>query len=345
MTAPDVSVIVLGWNGRQYVDACLDSLRDQDFARPYEVLFVDNGSRDGTADAADCHAGVQVHRLDRNHGYCAGNNIAFAFTVAPLVVFLNQDVIVHRAWLSRLVAAVESNPSIKAAHACLVHPWNPEFAAADRHGALTRAYVPDLSPLGFVAYRELPSSPTPVDTIFLSGSSLILARDAIDEIGGYVFDPDMWAYGEDLDLALRLRSAGYRTVAATDAVVYHFHTLSDSLTVASLRKTVRIISNRLLAAWKASTWLEFAFLALLTVVGSPFNAGEFGLSRARKLAYGLLLVPPTLLALVTAIAWMPRFAGRRRQELALRRAPRWWLPRAMVFDRARLAGDDFRRAR
>src|SRR3989304_5393552 len=74
---PAVSVIVLGWNGRQYVAPCLTSLLAQDFDRPYEILFVDNGSTDGTADLAERHAGVRVHRLDRNYGYCLGNNKGF----------------------------------------------------------------------------------------------------------------------------------------------------------------------------------------------------------------------------------------------------------------------------
>src|ERR687896_202519 len=105
---PLVSIVVLGWNGREYVDGCLSSLLDQDFDRPYEVLFVDNGSIDGTADAAEGYAGVRVHRLDRNYGYCLGNNKGFEIAHGAYVVFLNQDVIVHRSWLTELVAALES---------------------------------------------------------------------------------------------------------------------------------------------------------------------------------------------------------------------------------------------
>src|SRR3989304_6027578 len=189
---PTVSVIVLGWNGRQYVDPCLTSLPAQDFDRPYEVLFVDNGSTDGTADLAERHAGVRVHRLDRNYGYCLGNNKGFE----------------------------------------------------------------------------------------LAGG------------GGSVFDPDMFAYAEDMALALRIRNAGYRTVVATGAVLYHDHTLQDQVSLRSFVKTVRIIRNRLLALWKCSSWPEFLALATITLAGAPLHSSQFGLPLSKKMLYFLLLIPP-----------------------------------------------------
>ena len=73
--SPAVSVVVLGYNGLQYVDACLDSLRDQDAdTPPYEVLFFDNASTDGTPEAvAGRHRWVRLVRSERNLGYAAGN--------------------------------------------------------------------------------------------------------------------------------------------------------------------------------------------------------------------------------------------------------------------------------
>jgi len=335
-TSPVVSIIVLGWNGRQYVDDCLASLLDQDFSRPYEVLFVDNGSRDGTPERAAAYEGVMVHRLDRNYGYCQGNNMGFERARGDFVVFLNQDVVVHRSWLRELVAAVETDDAIQAGHANVLQPWYPEFAAMDRTGPVRGAYTADLSPLGYIHYRQVQVEPRVHDTLFLHGVSIIVKRGVIDELG-YAFDPDMWAYAEDMDLALRVRAAGYRTVVATHAVVYHKHTLEARPSPATFRKTVRIIRNRLLALWKCSTWPEFLPLAAVTVAGAPFNAGEFGLSPARRVLYGFLLVPPTLAAVVATVAAMPRFARRRQHVLVTRVVPRWWLVRTMLFDRAHLS--------
>lgn len=334
---PDVSIIVLGWNGRQYVDACLTSLLDQSFERPYELLFVDNGSSDGTPDLASTYAGVTVHRFDRNYGFCIGNNKGFALTRGALVVFLNQDVIVHRDWLRELVSAVESAPDVMAAHANIVHPWNPEFPAHDRTAALSNAYTAELSRLGFIQYERVSPSEPVRDTLFLSGSSTILRRQIVEEAGGYVFDPDMFAYGEDMDLGLRIRGLGYRTVVATRATVYHFHTLHDELSLKAVLRVVRIIRNRLLAFWKSSTWPEFAVLAAVTVVGSPLNSGQFGLPLSKRIVYGLALVPPTVLALGATVLAMPTYAARRRDLLSKRRREPWWLVRTLLFDRRGLS--------
>lgn len=337
---PAVSIIILGYNGRDYVASCIESVLDQDFEHPYEVLFVDNGSKDGSAEAAAKYERVRVHRLDRNYGYCQGNNIGAGLARAPLLVFLNQDVVVHRSWLRELVAAVTDHPGVAAAHPNVVHPWNPEYRAMDREGAVLSGYTPDLHPLGFVVHKRIPVDAPVLDTLFLSGVSIILRRDVLPEVGGYVFDPDMFAYGEDLDLGLRLRSVGYRTVVATRAVLYHDHTLDDRLSLASFRKTVRIIRNRILAFWKSSDWLEFLPLALITIGGSPFNSSQFGLPGWKRALYFIMLIPPTLVAAVAAVVEMPRYAERRRDVLARRRAGRWWLLRSLLLDRAALSRVD-----
>ncbi len=333
---PAVSVIVLGYNGREYVDSCLASLLDQDFGRPYEILFVDNGSVDGSADLAEKYDGVRVHRLDKNYGYCRGNNMGADLARGSLLVFLNQDVIVHQAWLRELVAAVEDDPTVMAGQANVIHPWNPEFSRKERRKPVAAAYTGELSRLGFVEYRKVPVEQRAVDTLFLSGVSIILKREIVDQIGGYVFDPDMFLYGEDMDLALRIRTSGYRTIVATGAVVYHAHVLQDQISLQSFVKTVRIIRNRLLALWKCSDWLEFLPLSAITLIGAPFNSSQFGLSAFKRVLYFFLLTPPTLVAGFAALVAMPKFARRRRETLSRRRVSRGWLLRTLVFDRSNL---------
>src|SRR5262249_17805542 len=159
-------------------------------------------SRDGTADLAVGYDGVRVSRLPRNLGYAGGNNIGAELARAELIVFLNQDVVVHRSWLHELVAAIKGDESIAAAHANTLHPWNPEFGLKERQLALPVAYYGELARLGFVEYRRADATRPILDTLFLSGVSIILKRGVIPLIGGYVFDPDMFLYGEDMDLAL-----------------------------------------------------------------------------------------------------------------------------------------------
>ncbi|MEX1254418.1 MAG: glycosyltransferase family 2 protein [Dehalococcoidia bacterium] len=326
---PMVSVIVLGWNGRQDLEGCLSSLLDQTLPRDqYDVLYVDNGSRDGSLEfVRDRFPDVRVLALDRNYGYCEGNNIGFGETRGQFAVFLNQDAVLHRACLQELVNAVRSSPEIVAAHANIIQPWYPEFAGIDERAGVDAGFTAEVTRLGYMRYRRLRSM-QPVDTIFIHTVCAIVRRDAVDELE-YVFDPDFFAYAEDLDLGLRIRALGYRSVVVPKAIVYHKHTLKTDMSWSTVVKTVRIIRNRYLAFYKVMSGWEFALMAVLLTVGAPFNALEFGLKPSRTILYGLALVPATLIALVVTLGHLPQYAAKRRRirERAARRGA--WCLRAL----------------
>src|SRR2546428_7848746 len=116
---PLASVIVLGWNGREFLVDCLGSVLDQDLPlSEYEVLYVDNGSRDGSpALVREGFPQIRVLELDHNYGYAEGNNIGFRHTRGELAVFLTQDTAVHGSWPTELLHALCSASAIKAAPA------------------------------------------------------------------------------------------------------------------------------------------------------------------------------------------------------------------------------------
>lgn len=327
---PLASVIVLGWNGREYLEDCLSSVLDQDLPfDQYEVLYLDNGSRDGSAAfVRERYPQARVLELDRNYGYAEGNNIGFRETSGDFVVFLNQDTVAHRSWLRELIEAIGSSPEVAAGHANIIQPWYPEFAGITERAGATAAYTSEVNRLGYIGYRKLPSVDRLYDTIFLHGVCIVIRRSVGEQLG-YVFDPDFFAYAEDLDLGLRVRALGYRSVAVPKAVVYHKHTLQTSFSRYTVAKTVRIIRNRYLAFFKVMSGWEFALMVPLMTVGAPFNSLEFGLSRARQVLYGLALLPATLMALAVTLVQLPQFAGKRRavrQRAARREA---WCLRAL----------------
>lgn len=323
---PIVSVIVLGWNGREYLEDCLASVLDQEFdVRSYEVVYVDNGSRDGSAAfVSERFPDVKVVALDRNHGFAEGNNIAVGHTSGEFVVFLNQDTVVHRAWLRELVAGIETAPEIVAGHANVIQPWYPEFAGIQERSDVSVGYSAEVNRFGYMRYRTFENVATPRDTIFLHGVCIVIRRSLVAELGE-VFDADFFAYAEDLDLGLRVRALGYRSVVIPRAIVYHKHTLQTSLSWATAAKTVRIIRNRYLAFFKVMSIGEFALMAPLMALGAPMNALEFGLSRPRQLLYGLALVPATAAALIAFACSLPRFAAKRRHVRAAARRDEWCL--------------------
>ena len=110
---PFVSVVVLNYNGLRFLDDCLGSLARLDYPRDrYEVVLVDNVSRDGSAGVAEKRfPNVRVVRNNRNLGFAGGNNVAMHPATADYVVLLNNDTSVDPHWLSGLVEAAEQDPT------------------------------------------------------------------------------------------------------------------------------------------------------------------------------------------------------------------------------------------
>lgn len=328
--APVASVIVLGWNGRDYLEDCLSSVLDQDLPPDqYEVLYIDNGSNDGSAAfVRERFPSVRMIELGRNLGYAEGNNTGYRETSGDLVAFLNQDTAVNRSWLRSLIEAVRSSAEIGAAHANVIQPWYPEYAGIGERADASAAYSSEVNRLGYIGYHKLPSVDRLYDTIFLHGVCIVVRRSVGDQLG-YIFDSDFFAYAEDLDLGLRIRALGYRSVAVPRAVVYHKHKLQTAFSWYTVVKTVRIIRNRYLAFYKVMSGWEFALMVPLMTIGAPFNSLEFGLSRTRQLLYGLALIPATFVALAVTLVQLPKYAAKRRevQRHAAGRAP--WCLRAL----------------
>lgn len=338
---PLASVVVLGWNGREFLDDCFSSVLDQDLeSGRYEVVYVDNGSVDGSLEfVTQRFPGVRVVGLGHNHGYAQGNNIGFHHTRGQYVVFLNQDTVVHRSWLRGLIDGVTSAPDIMAAHANVIQPWYPEYRGIADRQPVAATYTAELTPLGYAHYRRLESSDSPMEVLFLHGVSIIIPRRLVEELD-YIFDADMFAYAEDMDLGLRVWALGYRCVVVPAAVVYHKHTLKARLNWRNVRNTARIIRNRYLAFFKVTSLPEFALVALLTTIGAPFNAGEFGLSAVRRVLYGLALVPVTWLAVAATVWALPRYVRKRQRVRSLARRSGAWCLRALFRGPSVLAGTD-----
>ena len=327
---PLASVIVLGFNGREFLEDCLASVLDQDLPlSQYEVIYVDNGSRDGSPELVrERFPQVAVLGLDRNYGYAEGNNIGFRHTRGEFGVFLNQDTVVNRSWLRELVGGVRSAPDIMVGHANIIQSWYPEYQGMAQRSGVSTVYTAELTRLGYAHYRQMDPGDQPIDVLFLHGVSIIIRRQVVEELG-YVFDPDFFAYAEDMDLGLRVRALGYRCVVVPRAVVYHKHRLKRDPSWSTVVKTVRIIRNRYLAFYKVMALPEFALTAALLTIGAPLNAGEFGLRLPQRILYGLALAPMTLLALGATIRNLPRFAAKRRAVRARAARRGAWCFRAL----------------
>lgn len=213
---PQVSVVILNWNGRHLLPDCLAALDTQTF-RDFEVIVVDNGSQDGSPEwLAAQYPAVRLLKNTTNLGFAAANNQGLRASQAPLILLLNNDAQPAPGCLQALVGA--------AAH----HTWAAMFAckilqqaAPDRMDSagieVDRAGVAWNCGWDEAATEHI----QPLEVFGPSGAAAFYRRELLDQIG--LLDDDFFAYYEDVDLAWRAQWAGYRCLYVPEATATHIH--------------------------------------------------------------------------------------------------------------------------
>jgi len=111
MTADyDVSIIIVSFNARADLERCLDSVAAAPPARTHETIVVDNGSNDGSAEAAERRAGVRVIRTGENRGFAHACNVGIRASRGANLLLLNSDTIVPAGAVDRLLAILQQHP-------------------------------------------------------------------------------------------------------------------------------------------------------------------------------------------------------------------------------------------
>jgi len=211
------AVIIANWNGRHLLPGCLRALEHQTF-RNFEIVIVDNGSRDGSVEWLATHAPhVRIIRNADNLGFAAANNQGIRATTVPLIVTLNNDAVPDPDWLESLVAAADRSEQVGmfASRVVLRQPAGRMDSAGievDRAGvAWNRLWGEPESDVG----------PEPIEVFGPSAAAALYRRSMLDQIG--LFDEALFAYYEDVDLAWRARWAGWRCLYISSARVQHIH--------------------------------------------------------------------------------------------------------------------------
>ncbi len=325
---PFVTVLIVTYNGRKYLKACLDSVLDQDFPREhYTVMVIDNDSHDGSADFVEQnYPEIQVVRNDQNYGPNRALTDVGSLLRTQYVAYLNQDVLVHRRWLAELWEVIRAHPEAGVVESNMILPNTPEFRELRREGLIERAYVWDTTILGTHEFRTIPVTPTtpPVPVLAVCGAGTMSNLAILAKLD-HVLDPDIFAHADDLDLGLRLNAAGYKVLQVPRSVVYHDTDWFFRWDLHSIQKGLWVTKYTILAYYKVCYWSEFMFLLPLILFGKLVKAGQNRKSAAGKVLFGFLALPLVLVGLAMALWQMPRFSGKRERTLAQRKMPRGWI--------------------
>ncbi len=225
---PTVSAVLVGWNSLRYLNACFKSLETQTLP-PSEIIFVDNGSTDGTRTwLRQKHPEICLIQNSRNVGFCVANNQGIAAARGDYVLLLNTDVVLEPWFIEIVVGELEENAEFGWGSGKLLRldpddpdPTDPHEAVIDSTGEIilsSRRAInrgSDEIDEGQYDRRE--------EVFGVTAAAAIYRRAMLDDLrlGGDWLDSDYFAYLEDCDLNWRARLRGWRCIYRPDAVAFH----------------------------------------------------------------------------------------------------------------------------
>jgi len=224
-----ISIIIVTWNGKKYIEALLSSLSKKIQKYPdVEVIIVDNGSSDGTPEIVESFAKVLkeqlvLKRLSKNLGFAGGNNIGIKLAKGDLIFLLNQDTYLSNDAFEHILQIFSSDPRVGAVqclllqyrYPCLLDSCGDEFSSIGIGiiGCLGDKYEDALKK---IRKREI---------TLARGAALIIRRKILDLsrriYGTYLPTYLVAAYYEDWFLSAFTRASGYRILLIPECKVYH----------------------------------------------------------------------------------------------------------------------------
>ena len=212
---PLVSVIIINYNGFGDLEELFDSLSNLTY-KNVELIIVDNNSQDNSVDfIRKNYPIVKIIELKKNYGFAKGNNLGMPFTKGKYIVLLNMDTVVDKNWLTELVKVAEqsNNIGIVGSKNYYYHDKTEIFYAigtCDKYG--------NTGNIGNKK-RDNVLFDTQMNCFFVCGAALMIKRELYEKIN--LFDPNYFAYFEDVDLCWRAIISGYDVVYVPKSFIYH----------------------------------------------------------------------------------------------------------------------------
>jgi GT2 family glycosyltransferase len=223
IAVPDMSIVLVCWNNKNYLERCLVSLYQGDLHSRFDVVVIDNGSTDGSQTMLwDKFPQVKIIQNGFNAGLGRASNQGIEATKGRYILLLNNDTLVNGPSLDAMVKFLDDHPDGGAAGGRLLNPdetlqagynhfsslWE-EFLIATRLGSLLRSVYPSHRANGLAKRVG-----------WISSACLLVRREALDQIG--LLDEEYFIYGDEADLQYRLQQAGWSVYYLPSAYTIHF---------------------------------------------------------------------------------------------------------------------------
>ncbi|MEO8583890.1 MAG: glycosyltransferase family 2 protein [Flavitalea sp.] len=276
---PHVSIVILNWNGRKYLEQFLPSVAASTYTN-FSIVVADNGSTDDSVSFLNAaYPQVRLILLKENYGFAKGYNEALKQVNADYYVLLNSDVEVSPAWIEPVVALMENDKNIGACQPKLLQYGNRtsfEYSGAcggwlDRFGyPFARGRIFDHCEMDKGQYDEV----API--FWASGAGMFVRAPLYHALGG--LDEYFFAHQEEIDFCWRLQLMGYAVYSCPASVLYHVG--GGTLPKGNSRKVYLNFRNNLVMMSKnmpfSESWWKIPYRFVLDAISAfkSLFAGE-----------------------------------------------------------------------
>lgn len=306
MTDELLSIVIPNWNGKKFLQVCLNALRAQTY-QSLEVIIVDNASEDGSQDyIRTYYPEVHLIELPGNRGFTGACNVGMQAAKGQFVCLLNNDTEVDKQWAAAVIDAFARHPEVGSVASKMllfdkrdhIHTTGDFFTVDGRAG--NRG-----------VWQKDAGQFDQEDYVFSAcGGSAVYRRTMLDAIG--LLDDDFFFSGEDVDLGWRAQLHGWRCLYTPAAIVYHHLSATGGGVTASFydgRNLIFILVKNV----PASIWRKHGGKILRTQAKLALEAlrawrGKAARARLRGMAAGVLGIPR---------AWHKRRGIQRSRSVSL----------------------------
>lgn len=214
------SIIIPVYNQWHYTKKCIESIINNT-SRTYEIIVIDNGSTDYTKSGLKKYNEINIITNEKNLGYAKACNQGARKAKGDLLLFLNNDTIVTKDWVDKMVKCISSKPDIGVVGCKLLFPETNKIQHA---GVVLYNKIP-----GHIFYNEPGSIPQANIKKYypaVTGACLLTLKNLYNDVNG--FDENYVNGYEDVDYCLKAWETGYKVLYCPDTLIYHYGSVSEN---------------------------------------------------------------------------------------------------------------------
>jgi GT2 family glycosyltransferase len=220
----DLSIALVNWNNRDYLEGCLESIEAAQLPFCYEIVVADNGSTDGSQQMlAQRFPFVKIVQNEGNVGVARGNNQCIRNSSGRYIYVLNNDTEVNRESVEAMVRFLDEHPAAGAVGGNLLNPDGTFQSSFFNFSTLWEEFL-IVSHIGVRSNPYFPSHngrwPEARKVDWISSASIVVRRTAIEEIG--LIDEEYFIYSDETDWQYRLWQAGSMVYYLPEVTTVHY---------------------------------------------------------------------------------------------------------------------------